>query len=143
MKTRIFTGCYKNCKSGNLISISGDRGKTVNFQGKVLSCLAPKRDFWQIWHDNIGKIPEEENTKYYIEEYYNQVLSKVDFEALFEKEEEVILLCYEESNKFCHRHILAAYLELKYGILVPEIAIDEKGKLSIRERYLVRVTDII
>ena len=108
MNTRIFTGSYQNCKSGNLISISGDRGKSAKFQGKLLSCLAPKRDFWQTWHDNIEKIPEEENTKYYIEEYYKQVLSKVEFEALFEKEEEVILLCYEESDEFCHRHIVAA-----------------------------------
>lgn len=133
-KTRIFTGCYQNCKSGNLISISGDRGKTVNFHGKVLSCLAPKREFWQTWHDRIDKIPEEENTKYYIEEYYKQVLLKVDFEALFEHEKDVILLCYEESNEFCHRHIVSAYLELKYGILVPEIAIDEIGNLSFKKK---------
>ena len=132
MNTRIFTGSYQNCKSGNCISISGDRGKKVKFQGKSLSCLAPKRNFWQTWHDNIDKISEEENAKYYIEEYYKQVLLKVEFEAIFEQEDDVILLCYEESDAFCHRHIVAAYLELKYGLLVPEIGIDEDGKVTLK-----------
>ena len=136
MEIRIFTGCYKKCKAGNLISISGDRGKSVGFEGKALPCLAPKREFWGIWKNNVGKISEEENTRFYIESYYKEVLQKVDFEILFKttikEEQNPILLCYEESNEFCHRHILAAYLEIKYGLLVPEIEIDENGKIMFK-----------
>lgn len=44
--------------TGNLISISGDRGKSVGFEGKTMSQLAPKLSFWKVWHNNIGKIPE-------------------------------------------------------------------------------------
>lgn len=50
MKKRIFTGNYEECKIGNLISISGDRGKSVGFTGKSIPQLAPKRKFWEIWH---------------------------------------------------------------------------------------------
>lgn len=38
----IYTGSYKNCLKGHLVSISGDRGKSVNFQGACFSALAPK-----------------------------------------------------------------------------------------------------
>lgn len=82
MNKRIFTGNYEECKAGNLISISGDRGRKVGYTGKAITKLAPKRAFWDIWYNNIGKIPEEENIRYYIEEYYKQVLSKVDIEDL-------------------------------------------------------------
>ena len=74
----IYTGNYKKCKSGNLISISGDRGRKENFSGKYIRELAPKLSFWKIWESNIGKISEYENTKYYIESYYKEVLSKVE-----------------------------------------------------------------
>jgi len=73
---RIFTGSYENCKVGNLVSISGDKGKKVGFTGNSFMKLAPKREFWEIWHNNIGKISEEENNKYYMEQYYKQVLSR-------------------------------------------------------------------
>ena len=69
----ICTGKYENCKSGNLISISGDRGKKVGFEGKAIPKLAPKLSFWKVWHDNIGKLSEEKNNRYYVQEYWNQV----------------------------------------------------------------------
>ena len=112
MKKRIFTGNYEECKIGNLISISGDRGKSVGFTGKSIPQLAPKRKFWEIWHNNIGKIPEEQNNRYYIEE-------------VLKDEKDPILLCYEKEGQFCHRHVLAEFINLKYGIYVPDISISE------------------
>lgn len=125
MKKRIFTGNYEECKSGNLISISGDRGKSIGFTGKSIPQLAPKRKFWEIWHNNIGKIPEEQNNRYYIEEYYKQVLSQIDIEEVLKDEKDPILLCYEKEGQFCHRHVLAEFVNLKYGIYVPDISISE------------------
>lgn len=130
----IYTGSYDKCKSGNLISISFDKGKDAGFNGKAMTELAPFRDFFHIWRDNIGKIPEEENTRFYIEQYYNKVLSKVDIISLLEKEENPILLCYEDSGDFCHRHVLAEYINIKYGIFVPEIEINKKSEITIKER---------
>lgn len=39
-------------------SISGNRGKDANYQGKCYPELAPKLSFWKVWHNNIGKIYE-------------------------------------------------------------------------------------
>ena len=58
MNNRIFTGNYEECKVGNLISISGDRGLKAGFVGKSLPKLAPKKGFWITFFNNIGKIPE-------------------------------------------------------------------------------------
>ena len=129
----IFTGSYDACKKGNLISISGDLGKRASFTGKSIKEFAPKRKFWDVWHNNIGKISEEDNTRYYIEEYYKQVLSKIDVMELLKYEQKPVLLCYEKSSEFCHRHVLAEYINIVYGIEVKEVEIDEK--FNIIEKY--------
>ncbi len=141
MNKRIFTGNYEECKSGNLISISGDRGRKVGFQGKAIPQLAPKKTFWNVFNDNIGKISEEENIRYYIEEYYKQVLSKVDIEELLQHEKDPILLCYEKGQNFCHRHVLAEYIEMIYGVKVRDIKIDENLNIGENQRpeYIKRM----
>lgn len=128
----ILTGNYENCTIGNTVSISGDKGKSTNYTGKSLTKLAPKLSFWKIWHDNIGKINEKENNKFYIEEFYNQVLKNLDpEEVLIELEDRSILLCYENNNEFCHRHLVAFWLELFLGIKTYEVKTDEKTKKAI------------
>ena len=138
MNERIFTGNYDECKAGNLISISGDRGKSVGFVGKAIPQLAPKRKFWTIWHDNIGKISDEANTRYYIQEYYRQVLSRLNLDELLSEEKDPILLCYEKGQEFCHRHVLAEFIELTYGAKVRDIKVDEKLNVeeNIRPGYI-------
>lgn len=134
MLQRIFTGSYQDCKIGNLISISGDRGKSINFNGKAIPALAPKRKFWNIWHQNIGVLSEEENNRFYIEQYYKQVLKHVDIPRLLENEKDPILLCYEPSDMFCHRHIVAEFISLTYGIEVPEISISSNLEIIVHKR---------
>ena len=132
----ISTSSYKNWKSDKyrVVSISGDRGMGANYKGNCYPKLAPKLGFWRTWHDNIGKITEEENMRYYIKQYYEQVLLNVNFEEILFHEKEPILLCYEESDKFCHRHIVAEYLEIKYGIFVPEVSITTTLEVCNKER---------
>lgn len=96
--------------------------------------MPPKKEFWRIWKDNIGKIPEIENTKYYITEYYNQVLSKIDIEKLLENETKPILLCYETGDKFCHRHVVAEYIEFLYGVKVKDIKINKNLVITENKR---------
>lgn len=108
---------YKTC------AISGNKGKDANYIGNTCSKLAPKLSFWKIWHDNIGLIPEEENIKYYIKEYYLQVLKNLKPEDIYEELDNSILLCYEDSNEFCHRHIVAEWFKLLLYVHVPEINI--------------------
>ena len=102
-------------------SISGNRGKDANYVGNCYPALAPKLGFWKEWHGNIGKIPDEENNRYYIQEYWNQVLSKLDPEKVFRDLDDSVLLCYEPNTEFCHRHIVAAWFELLLGVKVPEM----------------------
>ena len=45
-----------------------------------------------------------------------------------------ILLCYEDNMEFCHRHIVAYWLELELGISVPEVEVDEYGNITIFDR---------
>lgn len=122
----ISTCSYKNLKSNlySAISISGDKGKKANYKWRYYKELAPKLSFWQVWHDNIGVISEEENTKYYIEQYYNQVLSKLNPEKVYGELDYSILLCYEDNTEFCHRHIVAEWFQILLEVEIPEIKID-------------------
>lgn len=133
MNKIIFTGNYDNCKIGNTISISGDKGKSVGYTGNSFTKLAPKWSFGKIWHDNIGKIDELENNRFYIREFYNKVLKDLDpEEVLLQIPNKSILLCFEDNNKFCHRHLVAFWLELFLGIKTYEIKTDEKTKTAIK-----------
>lgn len=131
----ISTSSHENWKTDMYITyaISGNRGKDANYQGKCYPKLAPKLSFWKIWHDNIGIISEEENVKYYIKEYWKQVLSKLNPEEVYRELDNSILLCYESNIEFCHRHIVAAWFEIILGIKVPEVKIID-GKIVQVER---------
>lgn len=121
----IYTCSHHNYQSNlfKTYAISGNRGKNVNYQGECFSKLAPKLSFWQIWHNNIGIVSKEENNKYYIKAYYNQVLKKLNPQEIYQQLDNSILLCYEKNNEFCHRHIVAAWLELSLNIPIPEVKI--------------------
>ena len=73
----IYTGNYNNCSNSKMfVSISGDKGKDAGYEGRYYLPLAPKKEFFEKWKENIGKITEEENMLFYIENYYRKVLKK-------------------------------------------------------------------
>ncbi|MBQ3020624.1 MAG: hypothetical protein IJD92_00180 [Bacilli bacterium] len=122
----IYTCSYKNFKT-NLYkgcSISGDKWGRAGWKGNSYSLLAPKKKFLTIWHNNKEIISENENNEYYIEEYYKQVLSKLDPEETYRKLDGNFLLCFEDNGEFCHRHIVAAWLELFLDNKVNEVKVD-------------------
>lgn len=122
----IKTGNYKsfNNKYVKTISISGDRGKEEGYTGECYPKLAPKLDFWKTYHDNIGVVTEEQNIRFYIEEYYKQVLSMLNPQKVYTDLDHSILLCYEDNSEFCHRHIVAAWLELFLNVEVAEAKLE-------------------
>ncbi len=122
---KVYTGNYEQCKAGNLISISYDKGEDAGFKGKCIPELAPDLDLLLRYKDNIGIVPAEVNEREYIEQYYTSVLSQVNIEELLEGEEDPILLCYEKGQEFCHRHVVADYIEIMYGVEVKDVLIDE------------------
>ena len=86
--------------------------------------LAPKFSFWKIWKDNISK---KGINDYYIAEYQKQVLSLLnpkivlyELEKMTSKSEMVVLLCYEKPKDFCHRHIVADWIESELHLPVQE-----------------------
>ncbi len=121
----IYTSSYKETKSCSFktISISKDKGEDASYVGDVYLDLAPKRDFFKIWRHNRNIIPEMENNEYYMREFYDKVLSSLDVEKVYNDLDGKILLCYENNDEFCHRHIVAAWFEILLGVEIPEVKI--------------------
>ena len=142
----IKTSSYKDFKSDlfKTVSISGDRGKQEGYEGTCYPKLAPKLSFWKKWHENIGVVSEEENNKFYIEEYYKQVLSFLNPEKVYEELDNSILLCYEDSDEFCHRHIVSAWFELFLDVEVCECVLDGYKILNVdRPVYIKQILENI
>lgn len=92
-------------------------------------------DLFPTW-DMIHMTDEEEYEKV----YRRDVLSKLDPVQVFNDLEDAVILCHESQDKidsgetFCHRHIIAKWLEeelwlLGYDVEIPELK-DEKADLK-------------
>jgi receptor expression-enhancing protein 5/6 len=91
----------------------GSNGCTIVYQLFVKKIFNSFEDSIDIYVDNI---------KYYATEYYKQVLSKLDPQEVYDMiPDDAILLCYEENDKFCHRHFFAFWQELFLGIRTSEV----------------------
>lgn len=136
----IYTSSYDKCDSDIIkkISISGDKGKSVGYIGDSYSKLAPKKEFWDKWHDNIEKVPKEANDYYYVEEFYKQVLTNLDPDEVISELDNSVLLCYEDNKEFCHRHIVAEWLNIFCNIEVPEIIIENDIIIPVKRPLYIR-----
>lgn len=61
------------------------------------------------WWKKMGPEGQKKNKDKYTEEYRAAVLSKLDVHELAAKLDGKVLLCYEKSSDFCHRHIIAEW----------------------------------
>lgn len=131
----VYTCSYKNFNTELYkgVSISWDHGKDANFNKDYFDSLAPLKSFFRTWKDNRGIVSDEENNLYYIREYFREILSKLDPEKIYKMLDNSFLLCYEESDEFCHRHIVAAWFELFLNITINEVTVDGL-KIDIKER---------
>lgn len=65
----------------------------------------------------------------YIKAYFSQVLTRInprqflDKCKVLSKGKDVALLCYEKPEDFCHRHLLAEWLNRELGIEVKEFGV--------------------
>ena len=140
------TSCYNNAKSGNLVSITGDGGNAWGYYGNAYKKMSPRLYMWQYYDKNPDNLTEDELIDWYINEFYNQRLNDLNpyelLDTLKQKYgEEIILLCHElpglKLNKehFCHRRLLADWIELETGIIIPEISIDKNDSIKYEEIY--------
>ncbi len=88
------------------------------YEGKRLEFLAPKSEM-------VGKIRKDSanyNQRKYTREYLDLIKARnVDAKQLIEAlPDGTILLCYESPNEFCHRRILAEWIEREIGFVIPE-----------------------
>lgn len=141
------TGSYVNVKSGNTVSVTGDGGNAWGYFGPAYKKLAPKLVTYLPYAEKYQKLIElksdvlkvkeylelrKQIEDEYIESYYNLRLKNLDVEelliTLYNKfGDNIILLCHESVEEFCHRRLLADYIELKTGIYIPEIITEENG----------------
>ena len=85
------------------------------FTGKCFPELAPTYRIWKKYQDD----GDEEA---YIIAYQEEVLSKLDPAAVYaELGPDAVLLCWEGKNKFCHRYVVADWLEKALGGTISEL----------------------
>ena len=156
------TGNYENIKSGNTVSITGDGGNGWGYFGPAYKKLAPKLVTYTPYSEKLEKLNKlkDDLIKYkeyrkeiedeYIKSYYDIRLKNLEVYDLFNTLKEkfgtnIILLCHEPIDEFCHRRLVADYIEIKTGIYIPEIAVDENGKIKELKpiRYKDRLLEVI
>lgn len=83
--------------------------------------LSPK--YWMLSKYQDGTIDEDEYTRL----FYRHVLSKLDASKVYSElrsmvgSDDIVLLCYEEPDKFCHRYIVAEWFKRELGIDILEL----------------------
>lgn len=159
------TGNYYDVKSGNTVSVTGDGGNAWGYFGPAYKKLAPKLVTYVPYaekleklnklKDDISKVKEylaykKQIENEYIKSYYEIRLKNLDVKELIyilnEKfGNDIILLCHEPIDEFCHRRLIVDYIELETGIYIPEVSVDEQGKVKKLSpiRYKNRLKEVI
>ena len=110
----IYTSYFSSKKYNKEKGISISRWNKF-WQGKTYPDLFPSESLLKWWKS----LPEELQTQNYYQQlyftYYKQeTLDKLDPHKVAADLDDKVLLCYEKSSDFCHRHIVAAWLR-HYG----------------------------
>jgi len=102
----------------------------AGWDGLRFPALEPERSaFYAIKN---GSITQEQYEKLYRE----NILSRLDPQEIYDKLKENVLLCWEISG-FCHRFIVARWIEENLGIEVTEWNIkDEKVEQIIKDKNI-------
>ena len=122
----IYTSYYANYrKFKGMFRVSISRTAPSNSYDLQLTKLAPTAKLLQNHKSNF--ITNEEYTSVYNSQLLG--LENDGYIAKFVKalsnlqelHEDVVLLCYEKTGKFCHRHLLAEYLNSNYDTDIREL----------------------
>ena len=116
----IYTSYFAKLRKipSNIISIAISAKSPSGFKGLEYKILAPKYGFFMEWKKN-------HDNDYYIKCFNEQVLSKLNpkevVECLYRLSDgkDIVLVCYEKPGDFCHRHLVADWLN-KNGYEVKE-----------------------
>lgn len=109
------TSYFSKYKETNGVSIA--LGTPEWFSGQIEVRLQPTWDM--IKGIKTGNISKE----FYEKIYYDNILSKLDPNDIYYKYKNSVLLCWERIGEFCHRRIVASWIEKSIGIEVEEYGI--------------------
>lgn len=90
------------------------------YKGKQFKTLAPT-------YDILMQYKQFGDTELYTQRFYSEVLNKLNALEIYEhletlsKGKDVVLICYEKSSDFCHRHLVADWLSKELNINVEEL----------------------
>lgn len=102
------------------------------YKGGLYQALAPGWDIVMEYKQAVrDKKPIADIIKNYEERYFNEVLFYLDPEEVYNDLKDKILLCYETSEQFCHRHLVAKWIKDNLDIDVPELNTFEEMKVII------------
>lgn len=103
------------------------------FKGPKYLSFAPEYGMFMDWKK--GRIDNFEYTK-----IFKERLNSLDIHAvkrfLTSFDKDVVLLCYEKPGDFCHRHIVADWLEENLGFVVEEYDVNNLKKEQELIRYI-------
>ena len=104
------TSNFRNSgKDENAVAIS--RGIPRYWRGKRYIALAPSRELMKI-----------EDEQLYTRRYKKEVLDQLDPRQVYDDlGPDAILLCWEAPGEFCHRRLVAEWLQENLGGIVSEI----------------------
>lgn len=108
----------KSANNQNAVSIAGKA--PIWFKGRQYKVLAPGYWFFKKYKDENDEKYHDE--VFYTEQYYREVLDKLNpHQVLRDLGEDAVLLCWEKSGEFCHRHLVADWLRGKLGVQISEL----------------------
>ena len=122
-------------KTSNFKTYKGDKGVAI--------CIYPPIDWMDARYPALepdrqtffAKKADQITEEQYEQQYRERVLSKLDPQKIYDTLKGQVLLCWENPGEFCHRRIVAKWIEENLGIEVPEWQPgDEIGRASCRER---------
>ena len=164
-KVILGTGNYYDVKSGNTVSVTGDSGNAWGYFGPAYKKLAPRLVTYTPYAEKLEELEKlkeddsrlKEYVEYrrqiedeYIKSYYDIRLKNLNVKELLyilhEKfGNDIILLCHEPIDEFCHRRLIADYIELETGIYIPEVSVDEQGNVKklVPIRYKNRLKELM
>lgn len=107
----VFTSYFAKLKNipNNIVPISIVIKRPELYDEIEYKKLAPKWLFLKEWKKN-------QDNEYYIKHFKKEVLDVLDPKKVVEELQKlsnnkgVVLVCYESPEKFCHRHIVAKWL---------------------------------
>ena len=107
----------KHKQRGDGISICAK--KPAWWKGEEYKALAPTYSILMEYKNST--LPKQEREEVYIGRFEKEILSKLDPAKVYEDLKDKVMLCYEVSDDFCHRHLAAKWIEENMNVKVEEI----------------------